>query len=121
MKSSKLKGWIRLLVFFSALMMIGVLFLPMWRIELSAPQYPEGLVLQIFPNKLGGDVDVVSGLNHYIGMKALHTEDFIEFTILPYCIIFFAVLILITALINRKKILLLSVVVIMQKRLTHAC
>ena len=105
MASKKLKGWIRLLIFLSALLMIGVLFLPMWRIELSAPQYPEGLVLQIFPNKLGGNVDVVNGLNHYIGMKTLHTEDFIELKILPYCIIFFAVLLLITALVNKKKLL----------------
>ncbi|HEX5150576.1 MAG TPA: nitrous oxide reductase accessory protein NosL [Parafilimonas sp.] len=105
MTSKKLKGWTRVIVFLSALLMIGVFFLPMWRIELSAPQYPEGLVLQIFPDKLGGDVDVVNGLNHYIGMKTLHSEDFPEFKILPYCILFFAVLILVTAFLNRKKLL----------------
>jgi len=105
MKKSKLKGWVRSLVFLSVLLMIGVLFFPMWQIQLSAPQYPEGLSLKIYPGKLGGDVDIVNGLNHYIGMKTLHTKDFIEFSILPYCIIFFAALILITALINRKKLL----------------
>lgn len=108
MASKKLKGWIRLLIFLSALLMVGVLFLPMWRIELSAPQYPEGLVLQIYPDKLGGNVDVVNGLNHYIGMKTIHNEDFVEFKILPYCIIFFAVLLLVTALVNRKKLLYIT-------------
>lgn len=79
--------------------------LPMWRIELTAPQYPEGLVLKIFPNKLGGDVEIVNGLNHYIGMKTLHAKDFIEFTVLPYLIGFFALLFVVVAIVNRKVFL----------------
>ena len=43
------------------------------------------------PHKLAGNVDIINGLNHYIGMKTLHAEDFIEFTVLPYIIVFFAV------------------------------
>jgi copper chaperone NosL len=38
-------------------------------------------------------------------MKTLHNEDFIEFKILPYAIIFFAVLFALTALINRRRFL----------------
>lgn len=86
----------------SVLLLIAVLFLPMWRIELSAPQYPEGLVLQIYPHKLGGDIDVVNGLNHYIGMRTLHTRDFIEFAVLPYIIGILAFFGLLTLLINRR-------------------
>jgi len=87
---------------------LGVsIFVPLWRIELSAPQYPEGLVLQIFSNKLGGQVEIINGLNHYIGMKTLHKEDFIEFTLLPYIIGFFALFALIVAFIRRKKLLYL--------------
>jgi copper chaperone NosL len=108
MKSGKLKSLVRLIVFLSVLMMIGVLFLPIWQIQLFAPQYPEGLVLKIFAGKLGGDVNIVNGLNHYIGMKTLHENDFIEFTVLPYCIIFFAALLLITVLVNRKKLLYIT-------------
>jgi len=104
-KQKKLKPWIRAVVCLSALLMILVLFFPMWQIELTAPQYPEGLGLKIYPNKLGGDVDIINGLNHYIGMKTLHTKDFIEFTILPYCIVFFAALFLLTAFRNRKSLL----------------
>jgi len=70
--------------------LIVVLFVPLWQIELAAPQYPEGLVLKMYPNKLGGNVDVINGLNHYIGMKTLHADNFIEFTVLPYIIGFFA-------------------------------
>src|SRR6476661_584991 len=105
MKQKTLKFWTRTTVFISALLMIVVLFFPMWQIQLTAPQYPEGLGLKIYPGKLGGDVEIVNGLNHYIGMKTLHTKDFIEFTILPYCIGFFALLILITGFRNRKSML----------------
>ncbi len=80
-----------------------VLIVPMWRIELNAPQYPEGLNLMIFANKLGGNVDIINGLNHYIGMKTLHTTDFIEFTLLPYIIILFALACGATAIFGNRK------------------
>jgi copper chaperone NosL len=92
----------RIITVICALSLIGVLFLPIWRIELTAPQYPEGLELKIYANKLGGDVEVVNGLNHYIGMRTLHEKDFVEFTILPYIIGAFVLLGLVTALRNRK-------------------
>lgn len=94
----------RVLFFLSAALLVTSLFFPVWRIELDAPQYPEGLCLQIYANKLGGNVDIINGLNHYIGMKTLHVEDFPEFTILPYIIIFYALLALLTALINKRKL-----------------
>lgn len=86
----------------TALALIGVIFLPLWSIELTAPQYPEGLVMKIYADKLGGDVDVVNGLNHYIGMRTLHAKDFAEFAILPYIIgvlVFFGLL---SFFINRR-------------------
>jgi len=82
-----------------------VIFVPIWRIDLDAPQYPEGLNLYIHAHGLGGNVDIINGLNHYIGMKTLHNEDFIEFTILPYLIGFFSVLILAVAAVGRRWLL----------------
>lgn len=110
MKLKKLKPWIRSLTFLSALLLVMVLFFPIWKIELTAPQYPEGLSLQIFAGKLGGDVDIINGLNHYIGMRTLHANDFIEFILLPYFIIFFAVLVFVTAISNRKSMLYFTTV-----------
>ncbi|RXK83997.1 hypothetical protein ESB13_17065 [Filimonas effusa] len=81
------------------------LFVPIWQIELNAPQYPEGLALQIWASKIAGDVDIINGLNHYIGMKTLHTKDFIEFTILPYIISAYVVLFLVVAWRRTKKLL----------------
>ncbi|WP_290709760.1 nitrous oxide reductase accessory protein NosL [Flavihumibacter sp. CACIAM 22H1] len=79
-----------------------VFFLPIWRIDLIAPQYPEGLYLQIYAAKLGGDVDVINGLNHYIGMNHIHEKDFVEFQVLPYLILVLAGFGLLTTIINRK-------------------
>lgn len=70
--------------------LVVVIFVPIWRIELDAPQYPEGLTMQIFSNKLAGDVEIINGLNHYIGMRTLHADDFVEFTVLPYIFGLFA-------------------------------
>jgi copper chaperone NosL len=82
--------------------LLVVIFLPLWRIELDAPQYPEGLVLKIYPDRLGGDVDVVNGLNHYIGMRTLHAKDFVEFTVLPWIIGILGVFGLLSALVNKR-------------------
>lgn len=89
------------------LLLIAVLFFPLWRIDLVAPQYPEGLRLLIYTHELAGDVDIINGLNHYIGMKTLHTKDFVEFSVLPYIVGFFALAYITTALLNRKKYLYL--------------
>lgn len=103
MKNDKVKPWIRILLILCGLALIPVLFVPLWRIDLVAPQYPEGLMLLIYPSKLGGNVDIINGLNHYIGMKTLHTVDFIEFTLLPYIIGLFALLFVITAVAGKRK------------------
>ncbi len=105
MENKRLKGWVRILLIICSAALVTVLFVPMWRIELSAPQYPEGLTLLIYPGKLGGNVDIINGLNHYIGMKTLHANDFAEFTVLPYLIAFFALAFIFAGIISRKKIL----------------
>lgn len=52
---------------------------PAWEIQLWAPQYPEGLAMQIWLDDITGDVDVINGLNHYIGMREIEVEAFPEF------------------------------------------
>lgn len=100
---NKLSPMTRLLLLIAAIGLVIVLFTPIWRIELAAPQYPEGLALTIHADGLKGNVDIINGLNHYIGMKTLHNDDFIEFKILPYLIVFFAIAFLAVAIINRRR------------------
>ena len=104
-KKSSLKIITRILCVLAGIILFITLFLPIWKIELDAPQYPEGLEMYIHAGKLSGEVEIINGLNHYIGMKELHAEDFIEFTVLPYLIGFFALLGLVVALVNRKWLL----------------
>src|SRR4026208_1369176 len=92
----------RIVIILTSIAMVAVLFLPIWKIALIAPQYPEGLVMKIWANKLTGNVDIINGLNHYIGMKTLHNEDFIEFKILPFIIIAYAFLGLMVFILNRR-------------------
>jgi len=107
--TSHLSAVHRILLILSGLALVAVIFLPIWRIELDAAQYPEGLELQIYSNKLAGQVDIINGLNHYIGMKTLHAEDFIEFKVLPYIILFFALAFLLTGFVQNRKLLLFGV------------
>ena len=95
----------QILLILSAIFLFVSIFVPIWRIDLDAPQYPEGLRLLIYSNKLAGAVDIINGLNHYIGMKTLHENDFIEFTVLPYIILFFSIFSIATALMKSKKML----------------
>lgn len=106
----KLSSIQRLLVLIAAVAMPAVLFLPIWKITLIAPQYPEGLEMKIWASKLSGDVDIINGLNHYIGMMTLHEEDFIEFKVLPLMIIGYSVLGLVVFFLNRKLYLRLYAV-----------
>ena len=96
----------KMILLIIATLFIGSLFFPMWQIELEAPQYPEGLVLKLHANKIGGDVEIINGLNHYIGMATLHTENFFEFTVLPYIFGGFAVISLLLIFVAKRKAVL---------------
>lgn len=101
----------RILTAVSGIAMFVVLLVPIWQIQLSAPQYPEGLSLYIHADKLSGDVNIINGLNHYIGMRELHEQDFIEFAILPYVIVFLGILGVLAALVNRKWLFFCFVII----------
>lgn len=88
----------RIIVAISALLMISAYFFPIWQIILEAPQYPEGLGMKIWLNNITGNVDQINGLNHYIGMKYIIVDEFVEFKILPYVMAFIILAGLVTAL-----------------------
>jgi len=68
---------------------VSVLF-PLWRMHLTAPQYAEGLRLDIYAWKIqggglnGNDLNEINNLNHYIGMKPIQQADFTEMQVLPF-------------------------------------
>lgn len=102
MKKNKITTLSRILLFICGVGLLAVLFTPLWSIDLMAPQYPEGLRLLIYADKLAGNVDIINGLNHYIGMKTLHTDDFPEFKILPFIIVFFSLCFIIVGVAAKR-------------------
>jgi copper chaperone NosL len=73
----------------ASLLILPVYLSPLWQLTMFAPQYPQGLRLNIYSYKLDGgnggqDVKEINVLNHYIGMKELTTEAFTEFKWIPF-------------------------------------
>jgi copper chaperone NosL len=100
-----LKPLSRMLVAIASLMMVTAYFVPLWQILMWAPQYPEGLEMDIWINTLTGDVKVISTLNHYIGMKHIEVEMFPEFGYMIYIVGFLIGFGLLVAMINRRLLL----------------
>ena len=87
----------RILLALAAASLVVALFLPFWRITLVAPQYQEGLTLNIYAYKLiagnnGQDLFEINNLNHYIGMKPIEAADFIEMRWVPFALGVFVLL-----------------------------
>src|SRR5215216_2615039 len=95
----------RIIIALASLALIATYFLPVWFIFLIAPQYPEGLTMNIWLNKINGQVDIINGLNHYIGMKHIKADMFPEFQFLPYIVGFFILLGVTVALTGKRKLL----------------
>ncbi len=62
----------------AATLVLLSIFLPYWKMTLLAPQYPGGLDILVYVNRLTGDVREVDGLNHYIGMRPLEEAAQLE-------------------------------------------
>ena len=107
---NKLSNTSRIVIAAGALVMIVMYFVPAWSIYLVAPQYPEGLSMQIWLYKLTGQVEIINGLNHYIGMKHIKAEMFPEFTYLVYILGFFILFGLTIALTGSRRLLFVYLV-----------
>jgi hypothetical protein len=99
----------RLLVAIASLLLLGLFTFPLWRIDLIAPQYPEGLGMLIRINTVTGikpnDLESINGLNHYIGMKAIVPDTIPELRYMPWIVGGLIVLGLATAAIGRRGVL----------------
>ncbi|MBT8230026.1 MAG: hypothetical protein KJO50_07180, partial [Bacteroidia bacterium] len=88
------------------ILLLGLFIFPLWRITLLAPQYPNGVHMFIYINKIGGaepgTLQNVNILNHYIGMKPIEPDSIPELKFLPFVVIGFTILAFLTALVNNK-------------------
>ena len=99
-----LSGRSRILLVAATLAIFPAVFLPTWTITLRAPQYPDGLTMEIYPHTVKGDVREINILNHYIGMHAIDADEFPEFRFIPWFILRFFGFALLAALIARMPI-----------------
>ncbi len=97
-----LKPISRLSIAIASLLMVSAYFVPLWQILMWAPQYPEGLKMEIWINNISGDVKIISALNHYIGMKHIEVEMFPEFQYMIYIVGGLIGFGLLTAISNRR-------------------
>jgi hypothetical protein len=85
--------------------------LPLWNIQMFAPQYPKGLQLDIYAHTIqggneGNDLNEINTLNHYIGMRKLDKAEFSDLEWIPFAIGALALLALRVAAIGDVRSLL---------------
>lgn len=102
----------RILILIIALSLVILYFVPLWNIELDAPQYPEGLGMQIWLDKMTGDLNTINGLNHYIGMKIIEPDSIEELKLMPFIIGFIILFGIIVFIFNKKGLLLSWILII---------
>ncbi len=100
----------RIVIAAASLLLALTYYFPLWEIDLQAPQYPEGLGLEIWIDQIQGqnkgDLEKINNLNHYIGMKHIVPESIPELKIMPWIMRLVMVTGLIVAWIGRRKLLL---------------
>ena len=99
----------RLSIAAAALLRALTYFLPLWEIALIAPQYPEGLGMEIWINQVRGqhpgDLAKINNLNHYIGMKHIKPESIPELRVMPWIMRVVMILGLVVAIGGRRWML----------------
>ena len=82
----------------AAVLLVATYFLPLWTMTLNAPQYPEGLHLTAYGNRMEGDLREINSLNHYVGVKPIEPDSVFELTLFPYVLFATVVLVVVAAL-----------------------
>jgi copper chaperone NosL len=104
----------KIIIIFASLLLILSFLFPIWYIDLEAPQYPEGIGLEIWLNKITGqkphDLNNINGLNHYIGMKEIVPDAIPELKIMPFIIIFLILFGLVSGISGKRYMVYLWIV-----------
>jgi len=104
------------LIIIASLLLLLLFLLPLWKISLYAPQYPDGLIMYLNIDGIAdggtGDIANINIMNHYVGMKQINEDDFKEFTYMPYIIIGLTILGLLVALIKKRSLILVWLILI---------
>lgn len=92
----------------AALILVASTFLPYWRMEMTAPQYPKGLYVNVYVNHLEGDMKEVDALNHYLGMPPLNEGGQLERSLSLFAIVSLGLILAASVFVHNRFALLLA-------------
>lgn len=92
----------------AAVLLLASMFLPYWKMTLRAPQYPGGLSVEVYVNRMTGDVREIDGLNHYIGMRPLGEAAQLERAVSMVAVVILVLLVLAAIFVHSPWALLLA-------------
>jgi copper chaperone NosL len=100
----------RFLMILAAILLVFLFYFPIWQITLFAPQYPGGITMYIWINKITGEtpgtLQNINILNHYVGMKFIEPDTIPELKYFQYVIGAMGFIALVIAYINKKPLYL---------------
>lgn len=104
-------GWSRVALALLVIPLALAVTQPLWRISLRAPQYPDGLWMEIYTHKVEGGNDgqhikEINTLNHYIGMHKIDRAELSDLDWIPFAIGLLIVLALRCAAIGNVRSLI---------------
>jgi copper chaperone NosL len=84
-----LYGWSRLVLLAMVVPLVLAFTQPLWRISMTAPQYPDGLYMEIYTHKIDGGnkgqhIKEINTLNHYIGMHKIDRAELSDLDWIPF-------------------------------------
>ncbi len=92
----------------AALLLMVSLLLPYWVLKLDAPQFPDGLTITAYVNRLAGDVLEIEGLNHYVGLGSFEDGAVFERSIAIIAILMLAGLLLASLYVHSRWVLVFA-------------
>lgn len=103
-----LRGRARLLLLVLIVPLLVSFAFPLWRISMKAPQYPDGLAMDIYSYQVvggndGHDIQEINVLNHYIGMHTITRDELRDLDWIPFGLVAMALLALRAALLGNVR------------------
>ncbi len=92
----------------AGLILVASTFLPYWRMDMTAPQYPKGLYVNVYVNRLEGDMKEIDALNHYLGMPPLNEGGQLERSLSLFAIVSLGLILAASVFVHNRLALLLA-------------
>ncbi|MCU0370501.1 MAG: hypothetical protein MUC31_03715 [Bacteroidales bacterium] len=109
-----MKNLSKYLMILAAILLVFLFYFPIWKITLFAPQYPGGISMYIWINKITGDtpgtLQNINILNHYVGMQFIEPDSIPELKYFQFIIAGMGFLALILAYFNKRSLYLAWVI-----------